>query len=297
MFSKSTEESIRNNFEQYVADPTHDKFDAIIIDEGQDLPSRLYSNLNLIAKCVIVCADDGQISNFEDFSTLEEIKNCLENELGEVDSFCLTHNFRNTKEIYSFAIQTISGIKKEDEETYLLGIKSQPDSIPLVFKCKDEEQEKQKILDIVKENVNYKIAISFNRQEQTEGIYQYLREKGVECSVHYGDKNSGRRITDPSKMISPIIMTYRSSRGLDFDMVIAGMMLPVDDGNVLKRFKDPELSEEEKVEKNKYELEKDLYVVFSRPKKKLFITYSGDQMPPVIKDIDAKYYKHEKVNE
>lgn len=265
MFYKDSSEEIRNNFARYVAQ--NGQFDAIIVDEGQDLPLRFYQNAEILTKHITICGDSNQRANLggdelEEGTTIENICRVIS------DSFVvtLTHNFRNTKEIYSFSAQVLPENEIVNQEIYYLQAKSDPNSIPVVKKCENIENELDGILSFIKENSmsGRNIIILTEQTSRVDKIKEHLDKKNISCVKHYS--------SSPLQEIKSnvLLTTFRSARGIEAEFVVSA-----------------NISSE-----NSNFTREDLYSAFTRAKNKLLVTYIGDKHD-YIKKIPKNFFKHE----
>lgn len=252
-FNNDDDEVVKNNFNRYVE--KNGKFDAIAVDEGQDLPDKFYKNINNLTNHITICADGNQRAN-EDGVLVDNVIDIL-----DVFHIELTHNFRNTKEIYDFAKRVLPDNEIVNQENYTIDTRSDIDSVPIIYKCKNEEEENNRIIDIIQE---YKdsvggIVIALDKKDKIRDMYNFLVSKKIECSMHHSEE----KITE---FVSPLVTTYKSIRGLEFDVVIVP-----------------------KINNDYFGEREDLYAVLTRAKERLFIIdHLG--LPEHIRNISEDYY-------
>lgn len=256
-------EEIFSDFEKYVK--KHGKFQAVIIDEGQDLPEYFYKAVRIISEHITVCADDSQILYPENSTKERDIKEILNS-----DQRVLTRNYRNTKEIYNFAKYFI----KEDErlcQSNYEPTNSNKKSLPVIIKTKNIEEESSGILKILNDyKVIGNIGIFVKNSADVNELDAFLGNNNIEHSKYsYGIKKLDIK--------SPFITTYKSAKGLEFDLVI------------LPRFHEENMNSEI-IAGSPTCTGKDLFVAMTRTKKKLFMI-CHKKMPLQFNEIPDIFYE------
>jgi len=184
--------------------------DFVLVDEGQDLEADCFEILKRVATHLTVCMDHNQ-QIYDGGSSNSEILGALGLKRRNIT---LLETFRCCPYIVQVAAQFI------DDETaraaYVQQTKTSQTDIetPLLYKAVDFEDEKGKLLEIVKLRVNKgeRIAVLLPKQKQVYGFGHGLREAGVDTEIQGDGLDFG---TD-----RPKVMTYHSAKGLTFDTVL-----------------------------------------------------------------------------
>jgi superfamily I DNA/RNA helicase len=79
----------------------------LVVDEGQDLPPEFYSTFDLLKQTITVFADENQRLDDQQ-STLADIRTGLR--LSPEQEYCLTFNYRNTRQIAQLAARFFAGL-------------------------------------------------------------------------------------------------------------------------------------------------------------------------------------------
>ena len=256
----------KNILKQYVESYINQngKLDTIIIDEGQDIPEHVYEIFEelKLSNHITVCADDSQIIYPDRSTDLPTIKEKI-----LARSNVLTKNYRNTKEIFNFSkyfLPDDERIAHPDFEP----IREDPDSKPVIYKLPSIEKQTQKIIDIINENKFSagSIGIALNKKIEVNNLFNILKQNKIDASMHHGD-------APIETFKSPLVTTYKSFKGLEFDIVIL-----------------PEFHESNSVfRKIDYNIKKDFYVACTRAKEKLYII-GYDIQPYIFKNIPSELY-------
>ena len=192
----------------------------ILVDEGQDLPRSFYEFSELTGQTLSVFADENQIIT-ESNSTLSEIRD----ELHPVE-FVLKENFRNTREIASFAKHFFAG-----EPTGLPSIANcPPGSTPKVISFAHREDELYHLARFEQKNPEKFIGIAVPTKEVFDEFRSFLsRPLTTKNPVQF--YHAGYDGRDVASFTRPGIklFIFQSSKGIEVDhMFIAGLdALPV----------------------------------------------------------------------
>jgi hypothetical protein len=89
---------------------------------------------------------------------------------------------------------------------------------PLVYEARDFDDEKQRLVDIIRERllVDRSIAILFHLRRQVWGFAKALQEAGLE--VETWDRRDGTELNFGNGL--PKVLTLHSAKGLTFDTVV-----------------------------------------------------------------------------
>jgi DNA helicase IV len=237
------------------------KLDTIIIDEGQDFPDYIHKFLNTLASHITICADDSQIlypNKSSKADLIEEVYNAR--------NIVLTKNFRNTKEIFNFSKFFAPDDQRIEHPDYE-PLREDPESKPIIYKSKTAENQNKKIIDLINENKDSgNIGIAVPGKPEVEAIYKLLEDNNISACMHHKDKSF-------EEFISPLVTTYKSFKGLEFEIVI----LP---GFHKSNYRDSP----------SYTFtDKDIYVACTRAREKLFIL-GYEELPPKINEIPPDLY-------
>lgn len=206
-----SDENIKTNIEKLKKRDIH--FDEILIDEGQDLPPNIYKLLIALSNTIIVGADDAQqINNREHAITEKEILKLLSNhkhiELDEV--------FRSAYELYKFAIQFVPYNARAHDERLLERLKRKNSGAdkPYVYLENNLNNMYETIKDIIDENPSDNIGILYEKIHHINETAKVLSQN-FELSTYH----SIQRVV-PSELKNIIITTFKSAKGIEFDIVI-----------------------------------------------------------------------------
>ncbi len=188
-------------------------FDEILVDEGQDLPINAYKVLREITNNLSISADDAQqINNVEQASDEDEILK----EFSFLKQFLLDEVFRSAYELYVFAIQFVPKNERAHDTRLLerLQAKNSGADKPFVYIEPNLNSIYDTIGDIIDENPTDNIGILFERVDQIDQFERVL-SKDFELSTYH----SIIRVV-PSDLNNIIITTFKSAKGIEFDIVI-----------------------------------------------------------------------------
>lgn len=190
----------------------YDKFDAIIIDEGQDLKPEILQWLSLITKHISIFADPNQPLK-EECSDIREIEYIFQ----WIHKEILDRNFRNTKEIYEFASQKFMQWNELANNPNLTARSiSDSNSIPEIRQWVNRfDDQLNLIAQFVAQHPNQTIGIFVKTRDQVEWLYQSLQWSWVNLSM-YHEKNK----SNYSSKKNILLTTYTSAKWLEFDIVI-----------------------------------------------------------------------------
>ena len=231
--------------------------DYIIIDEVQDFSKSTIDLFKEKAKKALILFGDSAQQLYENraswssgyggtpIGSMEAISVHLDRDLRE-----LSFNHRLPKKIGRF----VDHIHFND--------------VGLEIKCKNEGTEKPKVLrydslysqldaiaEIIKNRNFEDVGILFRHNDDVRDAYKYLSEKGLNVEAKYDDKKDYRnnKMTLNFNSDNPKLMTYHSSKGLQFEAVFL-----------------PECTCSDNDDKNP------LYVALTRTYQSLYIMHSGN---------------------
>lgn len=187
-------------------------YDEILVDEGQDLSINTYKILRELTPNLSISADDAQqINNREEATNEEEILELFSN----LRKFELDDIFRSAYEIYSFAIQFVPNNARANDSTLLERLKRKNSGAdkPFVYLENNLDGVYQSIKDIIDENPTDNIGILFEKMIHVD---EFSRNLSDEYEV---SKYRNQDII-PSELKNIIITTFKSAKGIEFDIVI-----------------------------------------------------------------------------
>jgi len=244
----------------------------LIIDEGQDFPAPFYQLARVIISdkrfqgeglpSITVLADENQRLNENQNSTILEISQAL----GVKKTWTLTENFRNTLEIAKFAssfyVGNPSALPRLPESRK--GPKPVLQSFPTI------NEEASHIMKYAKNYDDQDIAIFLPTVKLINGFHQLLEAESIKSKIRLQAYTSSGRFHDDKNLKfgvggSITILTDKSCKGLEFDAVFIPQLNLYDAQGI-----------DESFSKMKF------YVMSSRARKSLFLSYSDCISPPDI---------------
>jgi DNA helicase IV len=203
-------------------------FQELFIDEGQDLPATVYSNIFTLADSVSVGADRAQ--NYRGYYQDDEVEDViLENMCSQqhTDDQYLGENFRNTMEIFDLARKFVPDNRRvQDMDTSEFRQGNRPDIRTGLSKAAQLDI----IMQIINQNKNANIGILLHFRNEFEGLQSHLEQNGYSCaqnapeatsySYYYNGMNQHDELVVKQRLCSPFITTFESCKGLEFDIVI-----------------------------------------------------------------------------
>jgi superfamily I DNA/RNA helicase len=227
----------------------------LLVDEGQDLPKEFYTVAHHIAQNIIVFADENQ-RLMEDNSTIDQIRT-----YGSLPPpHLLTRNYRNTREIAELAAAFFTGLST--------GIPALPDrrGAKPVMRAHTSRSDAAKTIEIfARNNADLEIGVFTPTKKLQNSFWYHLDGKvGMPVQRYVGGQGSNAekiRFGEPGVTV----VNYASAKGLEFDAVFIPELheLNVDPGSTDFRMR--------------------MYVLISRARDQLFLSYSGHDVPPIVK--------------
>ena len=187
-------------------------YDEILVDEGQDLSINTYKIFKDITSSLSISADNAQqINNREEATNEEEILEVFPH----LERFELDVIFRSAYEIYKFAIQFVPNSKRANDSTLLERLKRENSGAdkPFVWLEDDRDSVYASIKDIIDENPTDNIGILFEKTFHTDEAERRLSED-------YDVSKYNNQEVIPSQLNNIIITTFKSAKGIEFDIVI-----------------------------------------------------------------------------
>lgn len=202
---------VKEHFASYVL--KKGQFDAILVDEAQDLSIEILQALTILSPHVSLFADPNQPLKDPscDIGEIEYIFDGIHKET-------LVKNYRNTKQIYEFAAQQfMSGNELANNPSLTSDSLDDATSTPIIEQgITTLDQQVKKIETYIKTYTGQTIGIFLNTVEEVNSLYDTLIELWYDPTKYY---NRDRDHTyDSSKSI--LITTYASAKWLEFDVAI-----------------------------------------------------------------------------
>ncbi|MFF2447469.1 3'-5' exonuclease [Neobacillus sp. NPDC058068] len=252
--------------------------DHILVDEAQDLHSIQLRSINIVAqKSLTIGADKGQ----QIFRRTFTWKKAGIEVLGNRSRF-LDETFRSTKQIVRLAnnFQENDHLFTIDEEYIKAKEPEIEGKIPELFLCDNKTEETEYILYHIK-NLRASfpedtIGVIINFNWEIDSFKTKITDEGIPVfNLRDGE----------SDMIAPGVklITYQSSKGLEFDHVI---VTGLKEGKIPYKNIPPGEDEEEFLSRER----KKFYVAMTRAKKTLLMTASKPYSPFIF-DLDTNLYK------
>jgi superfamily I DNA/RNA helicase len=197
-------------------------FDVVLVDEGQDLDREAFEILIAVANHITVCMDHKQ----QIYDTGSDEIQILSSLGLKKRNMSLLEAYRCTPYIVQIASSFIAS--PEERENYIRQTKvpQSEKETPLFYLARDFEDEKRRLVEIVKarQAKGERIAILFGMQRQVSGFAKGLRELGLEVEIpsRRGDDDEGFDFNSDL----PKLMPFHSAKGLTFDTVLMPRLVP-----------------------------------------------------------------------
>jgi DNA helicase IV len=224
----------------------------LLIDEGQDLPPDFYTAVSFMADQLTVFADENQRisstqSTFADIRSRGNIKN----------EHKLTRNYRNSKEIAEVAAYFYAGLPTGKPD-----LPDRRGNLPVIKQTPNLDAAIEFITTFEKNNAHLQIGI-FTKGHALQGLIQ-KKLAAVSTKNPVQAYQSGK--DDMPNFDSPGIklVQFQSAKGLEFDAVFI-----------------PEINQLQ-LDLESLDTKMMFYVLLSRAREHLFITYSGSDKPKLL---------------
>lgn len=262
--------------DQWIPRDTLSKADYIIVDEIQDFTKEeIMDFINCANKNIFFFGDMAQ-SIFEGVPYYKNIpKHTLEiDKIPELLTQCgkkytsenLFYNYRLPIPVARFVQNIGIGLEPLDESKY----KSLENVLPKLVQYPDLEAQIKAIAERIK-NIPSKgeIAILVNNNSSVNTISSLLNQIGINHEIKLNSNNSRYSINFSSNL--PKLMTYHSSKGLQFETVFI-----------------PNISDSQF---DNGSAQKSLYVAMTRTYRNLFVFYSGTMPQKIQNSISPELYQ------
>jgi DNA helicase IV len=180
----------------------------LVVDEGQDLPPGFYQTMDYFKQSITVFADENQRITLQQ-STFNDIRQALQLEAEQ--EYCLTYNYRNTKEIAQVAACFYSGLQS--------GIPAFPDRTGDKPRAKQVKKEQEFIDFLIRFEHNFSdltigvFTSNLTAQQRIQGLLTGHTVKPVEAYAY-----NVPAIPDLDRAGIKLIQ-MNSAKGLEFDAV------------------------------------------------------------------------------
>jgi superfamily I DNA/RNA helicase len=209
---KDTLERVTQYFETEHVPPV---LDAVIVDEGQDLPLAAYRLLRKASRHVTVFADSVQ-NLYAEAGAMAGAGRILD--IGD-RAILLSDNLRSNIGVARLAAQFLPGAQRNDYlQSCDRGPVSERTRVPLLFRARSEEEEWEQVGETVKQEVaaNNRIAILLADNAGVNRAHAALAGSGLPV-----EKVTARAPGEADfNTLTPKILTVFSAKGLSFDTVL-----------------------------------------------------------------------------
>jgi len=246
-------------------------YDHVIVDEGQDFNIKMYTSIyQKLGYTHTICCDDKQAIFEVDFDK-EKVKTVY----NPMDENLLKFTYRNPVNILKLSLHYYKS-RYSSIPTSATDIKVYNKTDGNVFVI-DSKNEMETVASLIKNRGKNTTGVLLPNNEAVRLFYDGLKEKkvqGIEAKYSIGkawENNIDFGNTNPK------IMTFWSSKGVQFDNVIIPWMS--------KTLENRYLYSEQTLEARA------LYVAMTRTKKNLFFTRPEEHSFPYDKDLHSDFYK------
>jgi superfamily I DNA/RNA helicase len=225
-------------------------FEEILIDEGQDFEARIYQAFLTKCRRMTVGADNAQRVH-ESGILAPAIRLELERSRTTVP-VPLQYNYRNTFEIYNFARHFMPDSERANNPIVLQLMPRGTGNMPVIIQALTDEEKFNRLRVILENAGEVNIAILLYGQREVDYHYRRITQMGFAATKWYHGHQ-------PNNIENILVTTYKSAKGLEFQVVIMPDMHTAMD------------SEEKTAEH--------YYIGCTRAKEYLFLTFTGLNFP------------------
>lgn len=234
--------------------PAQGSLPYLIVDEGQDLPPRFYFLARHMSRGLTVFADENQRLAPQN-STLRDIR-----VYGPKSIHKLTRNYRNTKEIAELAAAFATGLES--------GIAEPPTKsgdVPLLIRHDSLHKEVEYIARFERSRPDQEIGVLVPTEDLRKKFVNRLQGKTSNEVQSFEGGKGGKGV--PVRFDTPGIkvLCYPSAKGLEFDAVFLPALQAV------------------KLDPSLPEFRMQFYVLLSRARETLTISYHGADAPLLLR--------------
>lgn len=244
-------------------------YDEILIDEGQDLASYIYECFPALGKRILVGADNAQ-RIYTDGASAADIERILNDQGRPIRPTDLQYNYRNFVETYKYARQFVPDMAAAHSPHIVNHTKGSGD-LPKVIQV---AQEFDRLVTILRDNSTSNVAIVLYQIQDISRYHTELTRRGIECSVYYNALDGYSKSATAHDLKSVLITTYKSVKGLEFQVVIMPAM--------------------ERVQHERHMTDNMYYVACTRATQRLYLLYQGTTLPTCLDEPGVKKdtYQH-----
>jgi DNA helicase IV len=228
----------------------------LIVDEAQDLPKEFFILARLVSTNLTVFADENQRLH-DSNSTLDEIR--AYGLFAPDHCHTLTRNYRNTREIAALAATFYTGL-----ETGIAEMPARSGDLPVVMRHRNLEATVEFLRNFESSNADLEIGVITPNDSIRERIVRGLGEDTTNPVQSYFRKKGEKAPELDFDSPGIKVINYQSAKGLEFDAVFLPALHEIKDDpaglNVRMR----------------------MYVLASRARNSLFLSYWTASPPPVI---------------
>jgi superfamily I DNA/RNA helicase len=230
-------------------------YEYIIVDEGQDLALNVYKLLKEITPNLSVSADNAQ--KVYEYGTIEEDIVSIVTNLKKIE---LNQNFRNSFEIYNFAKEFVPNNPRANNSSMLEKFTKGDALKPYVYLVKTLDRTFEIIEKLIDNNEGLNIGI-LSEDIVTVNTYYKRLSKNYDISSYTSEDKD-----DPKDLKNILVTTFKSSKGMEFDIVVMPQFQYLDERNL-----------------NEY------YIGATRAQTELYILAIG-KLPPIFEQMDTSTY-------
>jgi superfamily I DNA/RNA helicase len=239
------------------------QLDEILIDEGQDFERKIYKALISKSSKTTVGADNAQKVHVKGLPISE-----IENELrinAELVPVRLVYNYRNTFEIYNFSRYFMSTTHERANSPLLIETMTKGlGNKPIVINVNDDRQKQNRLRIILEDAGEKNIAILLYHVAEVNIYYELVQNLGFACSKWHGN-------SQPIELENILITTYKSAKGMEFQVVIMPNMETAMDRS--------------------YKTGEHYYVGCTRARESLYLLCNGNGLPQYFNGFDEFSYE------
>jgi len=237
----------------------------VIIDEGQDLPKRLYQLLRFTTRSITVFADENQ-SIWDENATNDEIAAAA----GIRQRAQLLRNFRNTRAIGRVSAHFYTGAGSPPVE---MRESAEDGDLPVLDEYDSVKSSVDFIVNFERSHPADQIGVLVQYNATMKKLLNRLKDKTVRPVEVYSSDEAIQAKGTPVDFSRPgiKIINWASAKGLEFDSVL----LPE-----LQTFRGDASNDNFRMR---------MYMLTSRARRELYFQYSGTGEPAVIKTLPMEH--------
>lgn len=234
---------------------------ALVVDEGQDLPSGFYRLCRVLRADTTVFADECQRLT-DSQSTLREIADGL----GRCDRHGLDGNHRNTRQIAKLAAHFHVGTEPP-------ALPDRAGPTPKLHRLADFNAVTDRLIALARENPRHRIGVVVASSRTQFELLTRLERRAprLEAQTYTAQAAAGSRYRDLDLARPGIVIVHRASaKGLDFDTVVV-----------------PDTHVDAAADPTAAQLRMTYYVLATRARRELHFAYGGTSEPVLFSDVPA----------